>query len=130
MRKKMKRQFLIFIAIAAFATALATSASGQTGRTVNANVKFDFQIGERIFPAGDHRIDSISRESGNILRIRSVSDVNKQQFIIASHSSAGKRRSPKLSFPKIRRELFSDRSFSRFGPMGLFDSAFAPSARE
>jgi hypothetical protein len=96
----MKRQFLILIAIAAFVTTLTTNALGQTGKTVKANLKFDFQIGERIFPAGEYLIESISRESDNLLRIRSVSDVNKQQFIIANHSSASKSQTPKLVFQK------------------------------
>lgn len=46
--EKMKRQFLILIALATFATVVTTNAFGQTGKTVKANVKFDFQIGERI----------------------------------------------------------------------------------
>jgi hypothetical protein len=64
----MKRQFLILIAVAAFATGLTTNAFGQAGKTVRANVKFDFQIGDRLYPAGEYRIESMSRESDNILR--------------------------------------------------------------
>lgn len=56
----MKRQFLVFIAIAAFTAALTANAPGQRGKTVRANIKFDFQIGDRVYPAGDYRIESIS----------------------------------------------------------------------
>ncbi len=102
----MKRQFLILIAIAAFATALTTNAFGQTGKAVKANVKFDFQIGERIYPAGEYRIESISRHSDNILLISSVGDANKKQIIVANHSSAGERQTPKLVFQKYGENYF------------------------
>ena len=107
----MKRQFLILIAIAAFATALPTNAFGQTGTTVKANVKFDFQIGERIYPAGEYRIESISRLSNDILQIRSVRDVNNNQFIIANHSNAGQRQTPRLVFQKYGENYFLTKVF-------------------
>ncbi len=106
----MKRQFLILIAIAAFATALTTNAFGQTGNTVRANVKFDFQIDDRIYPAGEYWVESIS-QSNNLLRIRSVSDVNKQQFIVANHSKVGKRQTPKLVFQKSGENYFLTKIF-------------------
>ena len=96
----MKRQFLVLIAIAAFATALSTNAFGQTGKTVKANVKFDFQIGERMYPAGEYRIESISRVSDNILVIRSVGHTNSNQIIAASHSIRGKGQTPRLVFQR------------------------------
>jgi hypothetical protein len=107
----MKRQFLILIAIAAFATALTTNTFGQTGKTVRANVKFDFQIGERIYPAGEYRIGSISRLNDNILQIRSVGDANKNHIIIANHSNAGKRQTPKLVFQKYGENYFLTKIF-------------------
>ena len=96
----MKRQFLILIAIAAFVTALTTNASGQTDKTVRAKVKFDFQIGDRIYPAGEYQVESISGQSDNVLQIRSVADANKRQIILANYSMAGKRQTPKLVFQK------------------------------
>jgi hypothetical protein len=100
----MKRQFLILIAIAVFATALSTNASGQTGK-MRANVNFDFQIGDRIYPAGEYWIESIG-QSNNVLRIRSVSDVNKQKFIVANHSYSGKSQTRKLVFQKYGENYF------------------------
>ena len=102
----MKRQFLLLFAIAVFATALTTNASGQTAKTVRANVKFDFQIGDRIYPAGEYRIESISGLSDNILLIRSVRDANERHFIAANHSNAGKRQTPKLVFQKYGESYF------------------------
>ncbi|MCA1638360.1 MAG: hypothetical protein LC768_08505 [Acidobacteria bacterium] len=107
----MKRQFLILIAIAAFATTLTTNAFGQTGKTVKANVKFDFQIGERIYPAGENLIQSISRLNDNILQIRSVGNADKKQIILANHSNAGKRQMPKLVFQRYGENYFLTKIF-------------------
>jgi len=96
----MKRQFLVLIAIAAFATALTTNAFGQTGKTVRANVEFDFQIGERMYPAGEYRIESISQQSDSILQIRSLGDGNKNELFVANHSIGGKGQTPRLIFQK------------------------------
>ncbi len=95
----MKRQFLVLIALATLATALTTNAFGQAGKSVVANVKFDFQIGDRAFPAGEYRIGSLSRQSDNILQIRSVRDTSKNEIIVANHSN-GQRQTPRLVFQK------------------------------
>jgi hypothetical protein len=100
----MKRQFLLLLAIAVFATALTTNASAQTTKTLRANVKFDFQIGDRIYPAGEYRIDSISTD--RILQIRSVGVANRTQLILANHSNAGKGQTPKLVFQKYGERYF------------------------
>jgi len=107
----MKRQFLILIAIAALAAALPTNAFGQTGKTVKANVKFDFQIGERIYPAGEYRIESISRLNDNILQIRSVGDVNKNQMFVANYSIGGIGKTPRLVFQKSGKNYFLTKVF-------------------
>ena len=95
----MKRRILILMAIAAFATTLTTNAFGQTGKTLKTNVKFDFQIGDRIYPAGVYRIEVISGQS-NLLLIRNDSDANKTQLIMANHSNESKWRGPNLVFLK------------------------------
>ena len=104
----MKRQFLILIAIAVFATALTTNAFGQTGKTVKANVKFDFQIGERIYPAGEYWIELIS---DNILLIRSAGDPNKKQILLANHSIWSKGQTPRLLFQKSGQDYFLTKVF-------------------
>ena len=103
----MKRQFLLLIAIAVLGTAFTTNASGQTGKTVRANVKFDFQIGDRIYPAGEYWVESTSWH-GNVLRIRNVSDKNKTAFILANHSNAGagKGKTPRLVFLRYSQDYF------------------------
>jgi len=102
----MKRQFLILIAIVAFATTLTTNALGQTGKTVKANIKFDFHIGERVYPAGEYRIESIGSMSETILQIRSVGDTNKNDIIVANHSNEGERQTPILVFQKYGENYF------------------------
>jgi hypothetical protein len=74
----MKRQFLLLFAIAVFTGALTTKVSGQTSKTIRANVKFDFQIGDRIYPAGEYRIESIS-QSDNLMRIGNAPTQTKRR---------------------------------------------------
>jgi hypothetical protein len=123
----MKRQFLILIAIAAFAAALTTNASGQTGKMIRANVKFDFQIGDRIYPAGEYRIESISALSDEILLIRNVSDANKTQIIWANHSNLASRQAPKLVFLKDGERYFLTQIFLDSGKWGY---SITPSRRQ
>jgi hypothetical protein len=107
----MKKQFLILIAIAAFTVGLNTNAFGQAGKTADANVKFDFQIGDRLYPAGNYRIESISRQSDNILRIRSLGDANKNQIIVATLLNAGKGQAARLVFQKYGENYFLSNIF-------------------
>lgn len=102
----MKRQFLMFIAIVAFATALTTSTFGQTGRGGKANVKFDFQIGDRMYPAGEYRIEPISSQSDSLLLLTNLGHENKRQFIIATHSIESKGQTPKMVFQKHGESYF------------------------
>jgi hypothetical protein len=121
----MKRHFLVLFAIAVFVTALTTNASGQTAKTLRANVKFDFQIGDRIYPAGEYRIESISTD--NILQIRSVGDANRTQFIFANHSNASKGQTLKLVFQKYGESYFLTQIFFDSGEWGY---SIRPSRRQ
>ena len=107
----MKKRFLILIAIAAFTTLLTTNAFGQVVKTANANVAFDFQIGDRLYPAGQYRIESINRQSDNILRIRGLGDANKNQLIVAALANAGKGKTPRLVFRKYGETYFLSEIF-------------------
>ena len=106
----MKRHLLVLVAIAVFATALTTTASGQTAKTVRANVKFDFRIGDRFYPAGEYRIESISWHS-DVLRIGRISDANKSEFILANPSNAGRSQTPRLVFEKYGEDYFLTKLF-------------------
>ncbi len=121
----MKRQFLILIAIVAFATGLTTNAAGQTSKTLRANVKFDFQIGDRIYPAGAYRIESISTD--NVLLITSVGDANKKQIILAGYSNGSKGQTPKLVFQKYGESYFLTQIFFDSGEWGY---SIRPSRRQ
>jgi hypothetical protein len=124
----MKRQFLILIAIAAFATALTANASGQTRKTTRTNVEFDFQIGDRIYPAGQYQIESISDQSNNLLRITNVSNAKKTQVILANHSQLATRtQTPKLVFLKDGERCFLTQMFLESGESGY---SITPSRRQ
>ena len=101
----MKKQFLLLIALAAFTVTLTTQVSGQTGKTVRANVKFNFQIGDQNYPAGEYQIGPIS-QSDNVLQIISVRDAKTNQFIFTTHSNQGQRQTPKLLFHKYGESYF------------------------
>ena len=123
----MKRQFLLLIAIAVFATAFTTNASGQTRKTTRTNVKFDFQIGDRIYPAGQYQIESISNQ-GHLLLIRNVSNATKTQIILAHHSQlATKTQTPKLVFLNDGERHFLTQIFLVSGEMGY---SITPSRRQ
>lgn len=111
----MKRQFLLLIAIALFATALATNASGQTAKIVRVNVEFDFHIGDHSYPAGEYQIQSIS---DNLLLIRNVSAANKTQIILAYHSTVRKNETPKLVFLREGQNYFLTQIFLDSGEWG------------
>ena len=113
----MKRQFLLLIAIAAFATALTTNASGQTRKTTRTNVEFDFQIGDRIYPAGQYQIESIS-DQGHLLRISNVSNAKKTQIILANLQLATRTQRPKLVFLKDGEGCFLTQIFLESGKWG------------
>ena len=123
----MKRQFLILIAIAAFATTLTTNASGQMIKTTRSNIKFDFQIGDHAYPAGEYQIESISGVSDKIFLIRGVGDTNYKQFIIANHSNAGKTQAPTLVFQKVGENYFLTQMFLESGQGGY---SIRPSRRQ
>ena len=123
----MKRQFLLLVSIAVFATALATNASGQTGNTVRAKVKFDFQIGDRLYPAGEYRIQSNGRQPNNILRISSAGDVSKTEFFVAKELNVGKMETPKLLFKKYGETYFLTQIFLDSGQWGY---SIRPSRRQ
>lgn len=123
----MKRQILLLMAIAAFATTLTTNAFGQTGKTLRTNVKFDFQIGDRVYPAGVYRIEVISGQSNNLLLIRNDSDATKPQIILANHSNASKGRAPKLVFLKDGELYFLTQIFLDSGEWGY---SITPSRRQ
>jgi hypothetical protein len=124
----MKRQFLLLFAIAAFATALTANASGQTRKTTRTNVEFDFQIGDRIYPAGQYQIESISDQSNNLLRITNVSNAKKTQVILANHSQLATRtQTPKLVFLKDGERCFLTQMFLESGESGY---SITPSRRQ
>ena len=122
----MKRQFLILIAIAAFATALTTNASGQTRKTTRTNVEFDFQIGDRIYPAGQYQIESIS-DQRHLLRISNVSNAKKTQIILANLQLATRTQTPKLVFLKDDERCFLTQIFLESGEWGY---SITPSRRQ
>ena len=101
----MKRHLLILIAIVAFTTGFTANAFGQAGKAVKANITFDFQIRDRIYPAGEYRIE-LARGHDNILKITSLSGASKSGFILANQSNVGAKQTPRLVFRKYGEDYF------------------------
>lgn len=95
----MKKYLFIFAAIIIFLNGWsAGEVSAQAPKTVRVEVEFEFHVGEKIYPAGAYRLETVG--SGNILRLRNKEN-DRQQTIIANASYSGKRQTPKLIFRQL-----------------------------
>ena len=122
----MKKQFLGLIAIIGFLTFLMADVSAQTGKSARVNVKFDFQVGEKTYPAGEYIVESISSANDNLLQVRSAAK-GKRQLIIANILNTGKIEQPKLVFQKNGKEVFLSQIFLTNSKWGF---ALKPSAKQ
>jgi hypothetical protein len=115
----MKKHLLILCAMAVFVTALATTTYAQTSKTLRVNVQFDFRIGDRIYPAGEYRIETLSSQADNVMVIRNVNDPDKTQIILAepldTHKSG---RGPTLAFVRDGELYFLNQIFFDSGSWG------------
>lgn len=123
----MKKQILLLVAIAVLATAFSTDVSGQTGGNIKVNVKFNFQVGDHTYPAGEYWIKSTSRQPDNILLIISVKDGNKKRFIVANHATSLQTQAPKLVFEKYGGNYFLKNVVLEAGQWGY---SIRPSRRQ
>lgn len=115
----MKKFILLAIAIIAFLNVWATTnVSAQSGKAIKVNVEFDFQVRDKILPAGEYYIEAASRANDNAFFIRDV-DNGKSQVIMGSHLFAGKAQSPKLIFERRGKNHFLTGIFLESGQWGL-----------
>lgn len=95
----------------------ADEVSAQVKKAVNVEVKFDFRAGDKIYPAGIYRFESVNQNSDNMLHLRNV-EKEKQQLIIANLSYIPKNQQPKLVFRQIGDEYFLTKIFLTDGNWG------------
>jgi hypothetical protein len=114
----MKKQFLNIIAVIIFLTTAMTA--GAAAQSVKVNIKFDFQVGEKVYPAGEYVIERISRQSDNLLKIRNTAlSEDKGRIIITNLTNAGKRQEPKMVFEHNGNSFFLTKIFFDDSPWGL-----------
>lgn len=115
----MKKHILLAIAIIAFLNVLVTTnVSAQSGEILKVNIEFDFQAKDKIFPAGEYYIETVSRANDNAFFIRSA-DNDKNQIIIGNQLYAGKIQTPKLIFERRGKNHFLKGLFLESGQWGL-----------
>jgi hypothetical protein len=67
----MKTQILATVGALLFSTVMAGDARAQS-RTMEANVPFAFEVGDKVMPAGNYRIESMLTGSGTLQVIRNT----------------------------------------------------------
>ena len=95
----------------------ANEVSGQAKKAVNVEVKFDFRVGDKIFPAGIYRFESVSQNSDNMLHLRNVGK-EEQRLIVTNLSYTPTSQQPKLVFRQIGDEYFLTKIFLTDGNWG------------
>lgn len=104
----------------------AGDVSAQTIKAIKIEVKFDFHVGSKVYPAGVYWLETVSQSGDNILRLSNV-EKEVQQLIVANLSYAGKEQSPKLVFRQIGEEYYLTDIFMTEGNWGF---SVRPSRRQ
>ena len=100
----MKKYLLMFMTAIIFLSALtAIKTAAQTLKVVRAEVPFDFRVGDQIYPAGTYILETISRQSDNLLRLRGF-DRTKPRLLTTNSVFANRWQIPKLVFYRIGEE--------------------------
>jgi hypothetical protein len=114
----MKKQFLIFIAVIVSLSALAANAPAQRAKTVKADVNFDFQIGDKTYPAGEYLIESVNN-GGNALRMKGAGKGNNRLLIAGDLYTGGRLQQPKLVFRRAGDNYYLTQVFLESGAWGF-----------
>lgn len=123
----MKKYLLTFIAALIFLNVSgANDVSAQSLKHIKVEVEFDFRVGDKIYPAGVYRLESVSQSGDNVLRLSNV-EKEGQQLIVANLSYADKEQSPKLVFRQIGEEYYLTNIFLTDGNWGF---SVRPSRRQ
>jgi hypothetical protein len=113
----MKKQFLIFIAVIISLSALAANAAAQSAKAVRADVNFDFQIGDKTYPAGEYSIETVN--SGNALRIKGVKNGKNRLLMAGEVNTGGRLAQPKLVFRRVSGNYYLTQIFLEPGAWGF-----------
>lgn len=123
----MKKYLLIwFVGIIFFNVSGAGEVSAQSSKSIDVEIEFDFRVGDKLYPAGDYRLESVGGPSDNVFRLRGANDENRQ-LIVAQATSAAKRQSPKLVFRQLGDQYYLAKIFLADGRDGF---SLPPSRRQ
>ena len=115
----MKKILLMFMTGLIFLNVLtANNVSAQSIKAIRAEVPFDFHVGDKVFPAGDYRLESISRQNDNIFQLRSA-DRKSQRLLATTGILASGRETPKLIFYRIGDRYYLTNIFMEDGNRGF-----------
>ena len=81
----------------------ASQAAAQSPKAVEAEIKFDFYVGKKLYPAGVYRIETASAASDNVLKLSAATsaDENRPILLVADPAQSNKREAPKFVFRRI-----------------------------
>ncbi len=115
----MKKYLLMFMTAIIFLSALtAQRVAAQTAKFVSAEVPFEFRIGDRIYPAGAYRLESVSETNKNLLQLRGADEKNRR-LMITNEWTASRWQTPKLVFHRIGEAYYLKNIFMDEGKWGL-----------
>lgn len=100
--------------------------SAQSLKATRVEVKFDFRVGDKIYPAGIYTFESVSQSNENILRLGNGQKENSR-LIITNLSYADKAQSPKLVFRQVGEDFYLTKIFLANGNWGF---SVRPSRRQ
>ncbi len=100
----------------------APPAAAQSPRAVEAEIKFDFYVGKKLYPSGLYRIETTSDASDNILKLSAAAhnDAEKRIVLLVTDSTqAAKREEPKIVFRRIGDKYHLSKIFLAHGRWGF-----------
>jgi len=95
----------------------AKEVSAQGAKSVEAEIGFDFRVGERVFPAGVYRLETVGAASENILQLRGAGK-KYQRLIAANALYVDQSQPPKLVFVRLGGEYYLSNIFLTDGRWG------------
>lgn len=115
----MKKNLLILIAAIIFVNAFtANNVSAQTPKFISAEVPFEFRIGDKIYPAGAYRLESVGESSSNVFQLRGADEKDRRMLITGS-LTVSRPQTPKLVFYRIGEEYYLKSIFMEDGKWGF-----------
>ncbi len=96
---------LVVIIVLAFASALASAANAQTRGTITVNIPFEFNVGDKVLPAGQYNVQHILRDDAGLL-IQKRDGIESAIVITTNIQTSERRSETELVFKKYGERYF------------------------